>query len=148
MANEIRVRSSLAILKGSLYYQSFPSQFLADLESTKGPSPGAVTISISGTDIDLSQLQLPGYCFLQNLEDPDSTTNSYVEYGVYEPELNIFYPFGELLPGESTIFKFSRNFQEEWASIGTGTGTATQNNTFRMKAYGDNAVVRVDAFDV
>lgn len=147
MADELTIRASLNV-KGVTAYQSYPTQYIADLTNKKGPSPSAVTVSLSGTDIDLSQLTLPGACFLANCEDPDTTSNSYVEYGIYDPQMNVFYPFGELKPGAIAVFQFSRNFREEWSSIGTGTGTSTDNNTFRMKAYGAPAVVKVDAHDV
>ncbi len=146
MADEVTVRPLLTV-RGFVPYQSYPQSFQDDLVVQKGPTPGAIDVSLSGTDVDLSQLTLPGHCFLYNAEDPDTSGNSYVEYGIYDPQVNVFYPFGELAPGQAAVFKFSRNFREEWASIGTATGTASENNRFRMKAYGARAVVRVDAFD-
>jgi hypothetical protein len=57
----------------------------------------------------------------------------------------VFYPLIELLPGESYVFRLSRNIQEQYA--GTGTGTTAPDNRLRIKANGASCVVLVEAFE-
>jgi hypothetical protein len=140
MANEARVTCSLYVRRGSLFYQSQPSSFQADVSTTKGPSPGAITVSTDGTDVDLSQLVTPGLCRLMNLDD-----NNYVQYGIWDPTPGIFYPLGELLPGEFTVLRLSRNLGEEYTGVGTGTTAPV--NSLRIKADTAACVVLVEAFE-
>lgn len=145
MANEIRVRGTLGILRksGSLTlqdYRSNPAAFNADQAVNGGPSPGQITVTTTGTDVDLSQLAQPGMCFLHNM-DP----TNYVEYGIWDTERSIFFYFGELLPGEFTLFRFSRKFAEEYAGAGTGTSAAT--NRLRFYAHSASCKVKIDAFE-
>lgn len=150
MADELRITSSMQIAWGEtprVVYRSPSQSYTADISGRKGPSPGAVTISVIGTDIDFSQLTLPGPCEFINLEDPDDTSNSYVEFGIYDPEADRFHPLFELAPGEHTNFRFSRNFLEEYEGTDTGTSSNITNNRFRAKAYGDNAEVSINAFE-
>lgn len=144
MANEARVSAGLTIRKTSgtvtlLDYRRSPT-FNADVTGSKGPTPGALTIPTGGKVVSLEELSTPGLCLVTN-----NDATAYVEYGVLDVGADIFYPFGELLPGEATVFRFSRNFQEEY--VGTGTGTTSQGNRLFMKAHGNDAVVTVEAFE-
>lgn len=139
MANEAQVRCTLQIRKDYLNYYSQPSGFNATVTGTKGPTPGAITVSTDGTDVDLSELDSPGLCRLMNL---DST--NYVKYGIWEPLTSTFYPLGELLPGESYVLRLARDIGEQYE---TGTGTTGAVNTFRIQAMNDPCVVLVEAFE-
>lgn len=147
MANEAQLRTSLYVRKQAddgtilLEYQSRPSAFAADVSGTKGPVPGAIQVTTSGTDVDFSQLTTPGLCRVMNF---DST--NYVEYGIRDPDSRIFYPLGELLPGESFVLRLSRNIQEEYFPS-TGTGTTTPANKFHFKANTAACSVLVEAFE-
>jgi len=103
MANEIKVTTSLNINNGNQQFRNTPTSFSADMTGTKGPSPGAVEVSPSGTDIDLSEIDTLGFCQLQNLD-----ATNYVTYGIYSPDSLDFYPLGELLAGEVAVFRLSR----------------------------------------
>lgn len=144
MANEATVNCSLSIRKGTnpvvMDYRSGPSNFRATVTGTKGPTPGAVTVSTLGTVIPFSELVTPGLCWIIN-RDPDN----YVEYGIYDPETDVFYPWGELLPGELSAFRFSRNLHEEYT--GTGTGTTAATNQVMFKANTADCIVSVEAFE-
>lgn len=139
MSNEAQIQSSLVIRRGSLLYGR-PRMFQADVSATKGPTPGYVLVSTEGTDIEFTELTTPGLVRIQNVD-----TTNYVEYGIFDPQTNVFYPLGELLPGEEYVLRFSRNLQEEY--VGTGTGTSAPTNTFRMKANGAPCGVQIDAFE-
>ena len=140
MADEAQIRSSLFIRKGEIDYQSRPTVFSADVSGTKGPTPGAVTFSTAGEDVDLTGLTVPGLCRLQN-QDP----TNYVTYGIWDPEGNTFYPLGELLSGESYVLRLSRDIEEEF---GTGGGTTGPNtNRLRIKADTAACVVLVEVFE-
>jgi len=142
MANEATVRCSLNIRKGHLNYESRPSEFRATVSGTKGPSPAAITITQTGTDVDLSQLEDPGLCRLMNLD-----TINYVEYGIWDPETERFYPLGEILPGEFYVLRLSRMVGFE---VATGTGTADAGggtNRLRIRANVASCIVSVEAFE-
>lgn len=143
MADEARIVSSLQIISGKVDYQSKPTSFTADVAGEKGPSPGAVSVLGTGTDIDFSQLEDPGLCRIQNLDD-----DNYLTYGIWDPELSKFYPLGELLPGETFVLRLSRLLQEE---VGTGTGTdseeAPASNRLRFYANASTSNVLVEAFE-
>jgi hypothetical protein len=139
MSNEARIQTSLNIQKSSgtiqqLDYRSSPNSYQVDVTGAKGPTPGAMSASVAGTDVDFSQLTQPTLCLLHN---QDGT--NFVEYGVWDPEGSKFYPLGELGPGEVHVLKLSRNLQEEY---GTGTGT-TGANTNRLRLKADTAACNV-----
>ena len=145
MSNEVRINNSLQIKVGSINHSSRPTAFTDDLSDTKGPTPGAITVALVGTDVDFSELTTPGYCRIANLEAKGDS--SYVEYGVWDPEGARFYPLGEILPGQFYTIRFSRWLQEEFGS-GSGTGTAgADTNRFRLKAHGAASDVLVEAFE-
>lgn len=153
MANEARVTSGLQVRKTTtggtvvMDYLARPNSFTATVSGTLGPTPGAIVVSGSGTDVVLSQLTTPGLCRMMNM---DST--NYVSVGVYEPNTGIYYPFMELLPGESYVFRLSRFYPEE--QTGTGTLSGATNATLRLKAHAASGVttpvsctVLVEAFE-
>ena len=140
MADEARITSSLQILSSKLQYYSRPITFTGDVIGSKGGVPGAIAVALAGTNVDFSELTTPGYCRIQNLDD-----TNYVEYGIYDPETYKFYPLGELLAGETYVFRFSRNLAAEY---GTGTGTTgASTNQFQLKAYGSACDVLIEAFE-
>lgn len=135
-----QVTSSLRINQGNLTYQSNPTSFQPTVTGTNGPTPGAVTISVSGTDVTFSQLTaLGGLCRLMNI-DP----TNYVTVGVRDKSTNVFYPLLELLPGETFITRLSRKLPKE--EVGTGTFSGT-NVVFHAKADTANVILVVEAFD-
>lgn len=134
MANEATITGALSIVNGTFQYQSRPSQFLATVTGKNGPTPGAVTITTSGTTVSLSQLTaLGGFCFLQNLD-----VTNYLTYGIYASAT--FYPFGELLPGEFAVVRLSRILQ-----FGA-TGTAHVDD-LRLQANTASVIAMIAAFD-
>lgn len=143
MANEATILSSLQIVKNNLNYRSSPTAFRATVTGEKGPVPGAISVSPYGTNIDLSQLDNPSLCRVYNL-----STTTIVTYGINDPELGIFFPFGEILPGESYVLRLSRFLQEE-TGTGSATGTTTaETNRLRFRAEGVSDVnVVIEAFE-
>lgn len=135
MSVTVRVNASLQV--GSRY-ASRPSSFLGTLTNDVGPAPGNVLCSIHGTLIDLSQLTIPGYTRIQNL-DP----TNFVEVGVWDTVTAVFYPIDELLPGETYIRRLSRNLGGE---EGTGTIAATGATRLMVKANTAACNVLVEAF--
>lgn len=140
MSREVNVVCSLQVNKGNLSYQSNPPNFTADMAGAKGPTPGAITVSVEGTDVNLSQLTTPGWCRLWNLD-----ATNFVTYGIWDPEAELFYPFGELEPGKGAVLKLSRFLFQEY---GTGAGTeGPDTNQFRMRANSAACNVVVEAFE-
>jgi hypothetical protein len=138
MADEARVRSGFTIQNGGLVRRNPTASFTVDVDGENGPSPGAVTVATTGTDIDFSQLITPGLCQLSNLD-----VTNYYEYGIHEPVTGTFYPLGEVGPGESYCIKFSRNLLEEYV----GTGTSGPTNTFQLRANTAAVVAVVEAYE-
>lgn len=129
MANEAKMTCSLSINKGNLNYQSRPGQFQADVAIGKGPTPGAFTVTSSGTDADLSELDTPGLYRMQNLDDVES-----IEWGIWDGAS--FVGVGLLLPGETFIGRLSAEF-----SIGTTS------NVLRFFSSGDPCDVLLEVFE-
>jgi len=138
MANEAVLQVGLRIQKGNLSYQSLPQSFTATVTGSKGPTPGAITVTTAGVNVDLSGLTTPGLCRLMNL---DST--NVVEWGVHDG--SIFHPVGEMLPGESYVIRFSRNLLEE--EDVPGTGTTADINAFMLRAVGGSCICLVECFE-
>jgi hypothetical protein len=142
MSNEITVRSYLQIRKSNVDYRSYPQQFQANWNGQNGPTPGSVLIHTSQTTINLAQLVMPGLCRIQNLDNAN-----FVEWGIHDTTNGKFYPMGELLPGESYVFRLSRYLGYNIPSpSGTGTG-GSDALQFAMKADTAPCVVLVEAFD-
>lgn len=145
MSNEATINAGLQIKVGEIDYQSRPTSFKGNVTGAKGPVPGAITVTIAGTDIDFSQLVLPGYCRIQNLD-----TTNVVHYGIWDPTIQRFYPLGELLPGETYPLRLSRYLSD---AFGTGTGTigpdvpGDDNCRLRFKADIASCNVLVEAFE-
>jgi len=146
MANEITLRSSLQIRQGSLFYQSQPSGFNANMAGSRGPSPGYLTAKQPGTPVDLSQLaKLGGWAVIYNMDPADGRT-SFLEVCVYDPDTNELYPFAELLPGENFPIRLSRYLGSEFG-LHTGTGPTGSGVKLYLKGVGADVGARVDAFD-
>ena len=149
MADEATIRSYLQIRKTNaagdvvhIDYQSRPSDFRADVATTSGPAGGKITATVVGVDVDLSELTTPGLCRIQN---QDAT--NYITVGIFDTSATEFYPFMELLPGESYVFRLSRNIGKEVEAPGTGTGYAGA-TTLRIKADTAPCPVLVEAFSI
>lgn len=138
--SDAQIRCSLQINKSNLQYRSYPTDFSASLTGSNGPTPGAITISTTGTNIDLSELTTPGLCVFKNIDD-----THFITIGPYDPESNLWYPMIEILAGEIYVVRLSRNLGNEYA---TGTGTVgPSTNTFRAVADTAASVLVVDAFE-
>lgn len=143
MANEITVQASLNVRVGNqLQYNSIPSGFQDSLETDtpRGPTPGAILVSRWGTDIDLSQLDRPGWCHFHNQDD----TNA-IRIGIWNGDQNEFYPFLKLKPQQGFPVCLDPLINEEFSS--TGTGTTGQLNTLRAIAENADSFLFVGAFE-
>lgn len=154
MSNEATVRCGLTISgPGPQRYDARPSSFRADISLKGGPSPGSFTVTEEGTDVDLSALFHPSLCRIMNLEDPETTGTRTVTVGRWDPDTDLFYPFMDVLPGESYVIRLAEQVSDEFS--GTGTGTTATVSTLRIKAKGSmpgyteqaQAVVLVEAFE-
>lgn len=143
MANEARITSSLQIIfppgaTGNINYQSQPTAFNADVSTALGPTPGAIVATVAGVDVSLAVLTVPGFCRIRNLDE-----TNFVEVGIWDGVS--FYPFMDILAGESYIVRLSASLGDEF---GTGTGTSGPGiNTLRVKADTASCNVVVEAFE-
>ncbi len=140
MANEATVTSQLSIIKGKRQYQSLPASFQATVSGTKGPTPGAVTVTTAGVEISLAALDTPGLCRVQNLD-----TTNIVILGIRNPDQSEFYPFMDLLPEETFVFRLSRYINQELEA--TGTGTTGETNQLWALAENADCQLLVEAHD-
>jgi hypothetical protein len=138
MADEATLQFSMQILNGNLNYRSHPISFVADVTGAKGPVPGAVAADITGTSIDFSELTIPAWCRIYNLDE-----TNYVTVGILDPDGD-FYPLMEVLPGEFQIIRLSRALGQSW-----GAGTATTDSGCTLTIQADTAAcnVIVEAFE-
>ena len=146
---QAQVRSSMSIRIGTnpvqLDHRSQPMVFNIDVVGIKGPSPGAILVSVTGTDVDLSELVVPGLCRFMNLDD-----DNFFEYGIFDPDTSTFYPLGEVGPGHFYVLHLSRNLAWQYGT-GTGTGTSPgEGETNRLRLKADTAPLNalVEAFEV
>lgn len=114
----IQVQSTLKILNGNQSYQALPSAFQAVQNGNRGPVPGYLTVDETGSDIDLSAIGIPGMYRIANIDDP-TTATAYLIYGINNGTL--FYPLGEVQPGETYVGRLFRYIGEDFANVGTGT---------------------------
>jgi hypothetical protein len=121
--------------------ERYNDNFSTDIAIAKGPSPGAITVSDTGTDVDFSELTLPGLCRIKNLDEDEIVT-----YGIWDGA--VMFALGEVLPGEAYVIRLSRFLGEELT--GSGTASGGSGNTLRfMSEEGNDASVNVfvGAFD-
>lgn len=144
MADEATIISSLQINgSGNLQYRSYPTSHLATVTGNAGPEPGLVVATTTGTVVTFDSLTTPALCVIRNL---DST--NFIDYGIYDPDTNKFYPLGEVLAGESYVLRFSRNMEEEFGTSGGDTGTTgTDANRLMVRANAANVNVSIEAFE-
>lgn len=139
MAREATINSQLVIAKDNLQIRSFPTSFVGDVEVAKGPSPGAITATIYGTIVDLSQLSTPGYYVISNRD-----LVNYVEIGIWDG-FN-FYPIDEVRAGEHYVKRFSRNVSELYSGTGLGTDPAGT-VSIMIKANTADCEVSLEAYE-
>lgn len=138
MADEVVIRSELNVLKTNLDYKSRPTQFYGDLSGTPdGPSPGSLTVSVAGVNVDFSQLTTPAYCRIMNLD-----ATNFITIGIWDG--TNWYPMLEVLAGETYVVRLSRSLSQEY---GTGTGTTgSAVNQLQLRANTSACNVLVEAF--
>lgn len=138
--DEATIQSSLQIQSGGLNYRSYPTSYQSGVSGAKGPSPGAITATVDGTNVDLSELTTPGWCEIRNQDE-----TNFVEVGLWDASIGEFHPLIEVGPEEHQIIKLSRNFGESFAE----TGTATTDTDIRLRVRADTAdcAVFVGAFE-
>lgn len=133
MSNEGNYTFQLSVRKSSGQIINFDysrqKSFTFDVNDTKGPTPGAMTIPTGGKIFRLPELAIPGIAVFRNFD-----TVNYYEYGPYDPDSGKFYPWGEVLPGEEWPFRFCRNILERFYN--TGTGTTGRSMYIMVKAVG------------
>lgn len=143
--SNVRVYSSFQIINagaGNLNYKPGLTSFLGDMLGTKGPTPGVLSISTAGTDVDFSQLNTyGGLCEIANLD-----ATNFLTWGIWNVANSLFFPVGEVLPGEQYVLRLSRFFGEDYQGVGTGTDASTANR-LRLKANTATIVATVKAFD-
>jgi hypothetical protein len=145
MAQEINVRNFIDVKYGNVRYNPPQSQWSADYVAAqgKGPSPGALTATYDGTDVSVAQFTDPGWVHIINQEPAGGVT---VSFGIYDPQVRRYYPFGRLDPGQDTgLIQLDDLFGGEFYPA-TGTGSSLVTNSLRVKAKdhaGANVVVNV-----
>ena len=141
MADEARLTIGLQVVKDNLKYKPPVSSFRIDVDGSKGPTPGALTITTAGEQVLFSELTTPGLCRIINYDG-----ENYIEYGIQDPATSQFYPLGEVGPGEEYVIKLSRNLRQAYLPE-TGTGTTSDVNALYLKATGGSCNVSVEAFE-
>ena len=144
MASTVTVQSSLAIVQGNLQYRSQPAAFIPTISGTNGPTPGAVTVPVTGVDLSFSQLDAMGG--LGRFFNIDTT--NFITIGLRDKTTNVFYPFIDVLPGESYVMRLSSKIPKEEVGTGTfsGTNVAVHAKT-NTNATNASAILIAEFFD-
>ena len=143
MSDEATIRSSLEIVNGNLQYRSYPTDFNGDVTGNKGPSPGALTVTVYGESVTFSELTTPGYCRIMNQDDSET-----VDIGMYDVETDKFYPIFEVRAGEIYVVRLSSLLGNEYPGVGTGTGTSgATTNLFHLRSRTTDCIVTIEAFE-
>lgn len=129
MANEFNVSYSLSLLNGNSKYVK-QIGFRPSQTTNNGPTPGAITATTGGVTLSLAQLTTPGLAAITNID-----ATNYVQIGLYIS--STFYPFLDLLPGESFPIRLARDI------LTANAGAAV----IRLKANTASVIVTFDAFD-
>jgi hypothetical protein len=145
MAGEMQCQFSIVIgpspVNPNLQYSSKPTSFKVSPVNFRGPSPGLIKqVPTAGVDVNLSQLTQPGVAWIQNLD-----ANNKVVVGIFDPAINKFIPFLDVLPGEFWPIRLSQYIFEDFNATGTSIGDT--NLTLRIKSINNPCDVRVDCFD-
>lgn len=143
MPNTLQVRIGFNVRAGNVQFDGLPASFTVAMTGANGPTPGAVSVATTGTDIDLSQLTTPGWAFLGNI---GGVGEAEVVWGIWDPELSTFETVGYLKPGQFQNHQFPPEFGWEF---GVGTGTiGSKTNQLRFYSRGPGAAkVFVGAFE-
>ncbi len=140
MSNEAQLSISFRINNANLKYNPQAVTFAEDVAGTKGPSPGALTATLAGIDVDLSELALPGLCMIRNLDSAN-----FVTVGLKDSVTHVFYPWMEIRAGKSWPVPLSRYLLQ---GMGTGTGTADiANATVHIKSDTADVNISFEAFE-
>lgn len=145
------VFTGLQVRKGSVFFPAGNTSFNCAIEADPavGPTPGYILAPPGGVHIDLSKVSVgglaPGLGIIRNLLDPNQSSN-YVEYGVFDQDLDRFFPWNEALPGEQYPFRISRFFGFEMGSGVVTTGTIGSNVVFHVKGVGGSVPVFIGVF--
>lgn len=151
MADEAQFRTGLTIRKtgaGSqtVLDQRYSRAFNVDVNNSFGPSPGAIRVTNSGTDVSFAEFTAlgltPDICVFSNLEENDD--DNWFVVGRYDQVQKFFYPLFRVYPGEEYPLRLD-HVSEEW----TGTGTmdlASATSTLRIISNRPDGYARVDAY--
>lgn len=165
MSREAQVQSSMYIRKDNAGatganagmqqlqdYRSSPSLFIADVAMPHLSVRLGLDVPTTGILAAMPTLLIPGLYFVHHQGRSDGVLianadkeSYYVEWGIYEPANDRFYPKDELLPGEFFPGRFSRNLLQEYNNTGTGTSAAT--NLLWFKAHGATCRIGLDVFN-
>lgn len=98
MANEITINTTLECKKGQF---SFPRVGKSAVKVTQngfgGGAPGQVLVGAMGVDVDLSEIEVPGWLWMQNIDSHQA-----VRFGVNDGG---FRRVGLMKPGEPAQFR-------------------------------------------
>lgn len=147
MGNEATITVGLVINKTGLQVLPFSLSFQADVIGTKGPSPGSIEVSVTGTNVSFAALAVPGWGFIYHqgrADGVEATTDNYVDYGSWDGTASLFRPLFRLYPGQAVPVQFSPDLGEELP----GTGTlGTEDNPLRFRAHGAACNILIAAFE-
>lgn len=148
MAKEVRITAGMTVRKinsaDGITLIDFRQSggFTADMTGRKGPTPGAVLAKLAangGTQVDLSGLTQPFWCWMENLGPANGdapTAADYVEVGIWNAQDTSFSPLMEFAAGVRLPIPLSRNVQEVFQ--GPGSGTSAGGETARLMLIANN----------
>lgn len=158
MANEARISATLSIQKRlgtvQVISEQLNRQYVGDVAGNLGPSPGAVVALLAsegGTQVNLSVLTRPFWCWMENQGPTDGDTPTaadYVTVGIWNAQDTSFHPLMEFPAGLGLPIPLSRDLQEVYQGPGTGTAAAGETARLMLIANGQRQNFIVKAFEV
>ena len=100
MANEFNITTAMRYLSGNDYVNLKDSYQVDQVSVPLGGAPGVQNVGTTHEVLEVSGLLNLGMAYFKNLDD-----TNFVDIGV--DVAATFYPLIRLLPGESTVFRFT-----------------------------------------
>lgn len=140
MANEVSINFNAAVRVPSAMPRSYGFTIQRNCLSYQGPSPGFLTATTTGIQIDTSKITNLSFGIFTNL-----STTARLQLGVKDTSSGNFEPFAELDPLESWPIPLARILGTEETG-GAGTGTAGSGGVLWAKGVGASVDLVAELF--
>lgn len=130
MAREIQVNAQLSCKKGAFVFPTVGGRVQVTQNGLGGGAPGIMVVGPAAELVDLSEISVPGYVYLKNIDSHQTI--------VWGPNnAGSLVPIGELRPGEQAVWRMrpgaALRVQVDAASEESGSTSAE--NQAKLQIY-------------